>query len=149
MFHAVAVAALACGFPLVGAADEIPSFLSKGQSYASDPKVCKGMDAEGAPEDGLIVKADGLSGYEFGCTFVQFLPVKFADVDEINSYVAIASCGDDSGITRPDAISLSYYDDQLVVTSQNDYNLAGAKPNDGKGDPYLEGIVEKHFDLCK
>ncbi|MFZ1813013.1 MAG: hypothetical protein WBO55_00500 [Rhizobiaceae bacterium] len=149
-FLAMAGAAILTCVPMKADAGEVPSFLAGGQVYATTPEACKGLDAGGDESGGLKLKADGISGYEFGCQFVDFIPVRYVDVPEVTRYIAIASCGDDSGITRPDMIDLSIFDDAVTATSQNDYNYAMSRLDaSSDNDPFEAGIINEQFALCR
>jgi hypothetical protein len=128
-------------------AAEMPPFLAGGQQFATSPGACHSLE-EGEGE-GLTVRAAGLFGYEFGCNFVAFLPVRDDAGGEPFAWIATASCGDDSGISRPDLFNMTHYDDQLIVTSQNDYVAASSKPWDDQSDPFAIGVIEERFELCR
>lgn len=103
-------------------AGEVPSFLI-GKTYSTDVKQCgNANDGDG---DALQLSKDGIYGVEFGCQFVDFKYERDSETGRLFSVVATTSCGDDSGITRPDMISLSPYEEggQVIVQSQNEYLL--------------------------
>ncbi len=130
----------------VAVAGEIPDFLSNGKTYATTPAGCAGFGDSDAPDDALQITAEGIWGYEFGCTFVEFLPVRMnSQPGNVSGHVAIASCGDDSGISRPDLINMSFYDNIIYATSQNDYVASYHQEEDAR----QFGIVEKSFALCQ
>lgn len=146
------IAAFALGAALVSASGgsamgETPAFLSGGQKYATTPGACTSPD-EGEGE-GLTVTQSGLFGYEFGCNFASFLPVRSEGESEPFIWIAIAACGDDSGISRPDQFTIGFYENALNVTSQNDYVAAASKGFDENTDHFQTGIVEKRFELCR
>lgn len=125
---------------------EIPDFFEGGKTYASDWKACVGFAGDGAPDDSNTIDQSGVFGYEFGCTFVDFKPVSYNG--RITSYIAMASCGDDSGINRPDFFDISFYDGNVTVTSQNDYIYDTLRPReDGDGESW--GFINKQFELCQ
>ncbi|MCG6858712.1 MAG: hypothetical protein LJE67_11680 [Salaquimonas sp.] len=126
-------------------ADSVPFFLANGQKYVTDTKICSGKDTD--ETDALQLTAKGMFGYEFGCNFLQFLDVKDSGDGSVYQYLAIAACGDDSGISRGDMITLTPSgDDQLRVTSQNDYVVELSQGGDD--DTQGSWIVEKEFTRC-
>jgi len=127
-------------------ADDAPSYLANGGMYVSDAEACSASNAEEAA--GLQLTAKGLFGYEFGCTFASFLPVRLDDGDdEPDQHIAIASCGDDSGITRPDMIVLvPNGEDSLIVTSQNDYAIMSVWEKDEPSN--IKWMVQREFLRC-
>lgn len=129
------------------AAGETPAFLDGGKKYATAPGICQSLDdGEG---DGYTLTATGVFGYEFGCNFATFLPVRAEGETEPFIWVGVAACGDDSGISRPDSFTLGFYEDRVVVTSQNDYVSAESKGFDEKVDHFKTGIIDKTFELCR
>lgn len=127
-------------------AEEVPDFLANGKTYASDWRACVGFADGGAPDDSNTLDATGVYGYEFACTFVDFTPVKFEG--RTTGYLARASCGDDSGINRPDNFELSFYEDVVTATSQNDYLYDLLRPrSDGDGESW--GFVSTQFEMCQ
>ncbi len=142
------IAACAClGAAPASAADGVPDFLSAGQTYANDEKTCK--DSEDGEFEGLKLSQAGIFGYEFGCIFVAWHPVKYEGATTFDNYIAITQCGDDSGINRPDAVSITNNSGELTVTSQNDYATAGARQTEEGTDPYEAGMINETFKLCK
>lgn len=132
--------------PAPAGAQEVPPFLASGQSWSTDERAC------GNPEEGVegvfyVASKEGLFGYEFGCNFVDFRPVRNSD-GETYGWLATASCGDDSGITRPDMFSLSEYDGMLTVTSQNDWNASLINTDPTEEDAQWS-LVNREFNLCK
>ena len=142
IFLAIIVALAA---PVPALADGLPEFLSGGQVWATDPAGCAA--GEGGEEVYFTLRADGVYGYEFGCTFAQFLPARTSEGETVG-WIAIASCGDDSGISRPDLFNLSAYDSTLTVTAQNEWNST----NDGAEQSEEElrwSLVHRDFALCE
>ena len=141
-------AVFAC-IPVGAKAGETPPFLSGGQFYGENTLACDEAKSGAGEGEGLYMKGEGVFGTEWGCTFLDFLPIRYEDGGEVNGYVAITSCGDDSGISRPDMFELDFYDGIVTVTSQNDYTAASAKPYNEQEDPFSIGIISKQFALCK
>ncbi len=102
-------------------AGEMPDFL-KGRVFSTEKASCG--DATGG--DGLQLTREGIFGPEFGCTFLSFKEDRDADTGRLFLVVATANCGDDSGINRPDLITLSPYIEggQVIVQSQNEYVIS-------------------------
>ncbi|MGF1501297.1 MAG: hypothetical protein ACFBSD_05735 [Paracoccaceae bacterium] len=108
--------------------------------YASDPAACP---ADGLAEDALVLDAPLLTGYEFGCVLLGFWPVRWSPTDPGEATVALASCGDDSGITRPDLLSIIREPDgTLTLQSQNEYARASAWPEP------VPGYVSRRYAPC-
>ena len=126
-------------------AGEVPEFLANGQKYATDVKACT---AEGGDEsEALVLSASGIAGYEFGCNFLQFLDVKDDTDGGAYQFLAISVCGDDSGVNRGDMITLTpSIDDQVLVTSQNDYALQQSRGDSSDGEETL--LIEEGFTRC-
>lgn len=123
------------------AGSKMPGFLK--DTYASNPKACV-TNAYGESEaSGLTIKDGAIYGTEFSCQFLSYTPVKWAATDEINEYVAMASCGDDSGITRPDLISIQHYEGTLRLQSQNEYVVMMAK--EAWNEP---GFISVNYEKC-
>ncbi|MCB1451147.1 MAG: hypothetical protein KDJ67_13675 [Nitratireductor sp.] len=141
-------AVFAC-IPVGAKAGETPPFLSGGQFYGENTLACDEAKSGAGEGEGLYMKGEGVFGTEWGCTFVDFLPIRYEQGGEISGYIAITSCGDDSGVSRPDMFELHFYEDVITATSQNDYVAASAKPYDDKEDPFSIGIINKQFALCK
>lgn len=116
-----------------------PDFLK--HSYAAKPEACA-PDQHGERK-GLLIADGSISGTEFGCAFLSYTPVVWDEDFPPSEYVVLASCGDDSGITRPDHISIIHYDDKLQVQSQNEYveMLASGKWNE-------PGFVSQTYTRC-
>jgi len=103
-------------------AKDIPGFLV-GKTYSTDANQCGDIvDAEG---DMLQLTKEGVYGQEFSCQFVGFRYDRDLETGRIYSVIATANCSDDSGISRPDLINLSPYEEggQVIVQSQNEYLL--------------------------
>jgi len=105
----------------VAQASDVPGFL-KGRIFSTDTKSC-GDTSEG---DGLQLSKEGIYGQEFSCQFLAFQTDADPDTGRIYAVVATANCSDDSGIMRPDLITLSPYIEggQVIVQSQNEYVLS-------------------------
>ena len=129
--------------PTLGA--DAPKIFAQGQKYVTDLKGCRESDNE---TDVMQLTAKGMSAYEFGCTFVQVLPVPGDEVFGTYQYLATAVCGDDTGVSRADSIVLSDNENgTLRVTSQNDYLTQLAWERGGEaGD--VNWLVEREFTLC-
>lgn len=108
---------LIAGIAAPAVAADTPDFLK--DKYASDPAACKAGD--GAEESGaLTLDKDGFSGTEFTCSFLDFWN-ELQD-GKVVGHVALMSCGDDSGVTRPDFVTIVPEEDgTLRVQSQNEY----------------------------
>ena len=133
----------------------VPPFLEGGAVYARDIAYCPGKadPGEGAVEDTLSVSKAGLYGYELGCTFLQFLAERDPETKEIFSWQALAQCGDDSGVTRPDAFTLIADADgaELRVQSQNEYvaGTVAALMNEGDFDRFMQSqFLSGSYKLC-
>lgn len=103
-------------------AQDVPQFLV-GKVYSTDVSQCGDIvDAEG---DVLQLTKEGIYGQEFSCQFVGFRYDRDRETARIFSVIASANCSDDSGISRPDLITLSPYEEggQVFVQSQNEYIL--------------------------
>lgn len=129
---AVALLAMAIAAPALGA-----DFL-KGQRFTYSENACKGEPEPEVTDDLAIlstleVNEAGVFGYEFGCEFLQFLPGGDSPYQTV-----IASCGDDSGITRPDMITLLYSEEPQSVTvqSQNEYVMG-------------QTFISRTYPICK
>ena len=104
-------------------ATELPIFL-KDKIYSTDPSKC----GDAIEDDSLQLSQEGVFGLEFGCTFLGF--DMDTDKDTGKTYLAIgrANCGDDSGINRPDNITMIAQDDETItVQSQNEYIISEAQ----------------------
>ena len=143
LFFVLAVLAV----PVSAFAGEAPAFLSGDRTWGSTPQACKSLESEDGAA--LTLSRKGIYGYEFGCNFLDFLPVRDDATGEMFGMVAIASCGDDSGISRPDMFNITVNENTLSVTSQNEYTAAQSKDSDGQTDPFATGIIEKPFEPCK
>ena len=118
---------LIVAIPTCAMAAGVPEFL-KGKRYTYSEETCVGEDELPAEEDAditttLEVNEAGIFAYEFGCIFLDFWP---GDTDSDMPFLqtVVASCGDDSGVTRPDLISLVFdtsEPESVTVTSQNEY----------------------------
>ncbi|MEL7428441.1 MAG: hypothetical protein AAFN43_00445 [Pseudomonadota bacterium] len=135
-------------------AQNIPEFLV-GKVYSTDTSQCGDVvDAEG---DVLQLSKEGIFGQEFGCTFTGFQFDRDPQTGRVYSVVATANCGDDSGISRPDLMTLSPYEEggQVVVGSQNEYILGETEimiaEKLGREFPERNSYawVSKTYNLCK
>jgi hypothetical protein len=116
---ALALALLATGSAIAGP----PEFLS-GKRYTATEAGCTGGGEE-TDDIGTLLELNetGIYTYEFGCSFLEFWPGDDPNSEQFLQTV-LASCGDDSGITRPDTFSLVFNDGDVpsvVVQSQNEY----------------------------
>ena len=116
-----------------------PDFLK--HTYAERPEACA-ADQYGERK-GLQISDRAISGTEFGCTFLNYTPVSWGPGHDINEYVVLVSCGDDSGITRPDHLSIIHSNGELRVQSQNEYVEMVAK--EAWNEP---GFVSKTYKKC-
>lgn len=105
----------------IAIAGDAPDFL-KGRTFATDVESC----SEASDGDGLLLTKQGIFGPEFGCSFLGFKEDRDPDTGRLFLVVATANCGDDSGINRPDMITLSPYIEggQVIVQSQNEYVIS-------------------------
>ena len=118
---------------------EAPDFLK--HRYAANPEACAMGDE--VEKRGLVIADSSISGTEFGCAFLTYTPVVWDKDFPPQEYVVLASCGDDSGITRPDHLSIIHYDDRLQVQSQNEYVEMVAK-----GAWNEPGFVSRTYTKC-
>lgn len=118
---------------------EEPDFLK--HRYAANPEACAASDE--VEKRGLVIADGSISGTEFGCSFLTYTPVVWDKDFPPQEYVVLASCGDDSGITRPDHLSIIQYDDRLQVQSQNEYVEMVAK-----GAWNEPGFVSRTYTKC-
>ena len=122
----VLLALLIVAIPATVMAAGPPEYL-KGKRYFFSENACRYEPEPDTGEDTsflstLEVNETGIFGYEFGCEFLEFWPGD-AESDTPFIQTVLASCGDDSGITRPDVISLVFNTEEPSVTvqSQNEY----------------------------
>jgi len=134
---AVAFASMGSAFPLADDAG-MPDFLK--HTYAANAAAC---DSTGHEKAGLAIKDGLISGTEFGCAFLTYTPVVWDPDYPPSEYVVLASCGDDSGITRPDLISIIHSGDTLRVQSQNEYVEMVAK-----GAWNEPGFISRTYEKC-
>lgn len=108
--------------PAMAGEAAVPEFFRDGQRYVARADQCA-EPAGSDREDLRSITVLGISAYEYGCGFLAFLPSKDALSGEIHGWVAQASCGDDSGIERPDSFYLALQPDgkRLQVQSQSEY----------------------------
>lgn len=104
-------------------ANDVPDFL-KGRIFSTDTASCG--DVNDSDGDGLQLSKEGIFGPEFSCTFLGFQQDVDLDTGRVWGIVATVNCGDDSGINRPDLITLSPYIEggQVIVQSQNEYVMS-------------------------
>ncbi|MBB4305552.1 hypothetical protein GGD81_004632 [Rhodobium orientis] len=107
------VAMILTGTALPALAGQMPDFLAK--KYATDAAACKGQEAQ--EESGaLVLDKTGIFGTEFGCSYRDFWGGKDGTV------TVLVSCSDDSGVTRPDLLSvIREQNGELRVQSQNEF----------------------------
>jgi len=117
-----------------------PAFLD--DRFATDPAACV---PGGGPSEALMIEGGVLSGYELACLFLAYHPVRWAQVGPVSQVVIVASCGDDTGITRPDLLSVILEPDgALTVQSQNEYVEINAAPDRG-----WQGHVSRRYERCE
>lgn len=130
-----------------------PELLLK-YTFATDPQSC----VEISETDGLQLDQSGIWGLEFGCKFLDFVADKDPDTGEVNVYVARVNCGDDSGINRPDMITLIFQSDprKAIVQSQNEFVTSEAVRMSGyvngsksETPEELAGYVSREYALCE
>lgn len=122
----LALALLVLAIPATATAGGLPDYL-KDKRYTYSENACRGEPEPNADDmtailSALEVNEVGVVGYEFGCIFLEFWPGTDESDTPYNQTV-LASCGDDSGITRPDMLSLIFSDEppSVTVQSQNEY----------------------------
>ncbi|MGD1935348.1 MAG: hypothetical protein ACFB0Z_12725 [Candidatus Phaeomarinobacter sp.] len=136
----MAIAVLLAGIQgAVAETTTAPDFLK--HKYAANPEACAKSDA--VEKRGLVIADGSISGTEFGCAFLTYTPVVWDKDFPPQEYVVLASCGDDSGITRPDHLSIINYGDKLQVQSQNEYVEMVAK-----GAWNEPGFVSRTYPKC-
>jgi len=103
-------------------AADVPGFLN-GKLYSTDVAQCG--DIVESDGNTLQLSREGIYAEEFSCQFIGFKADADPESGRVFTVVATASCSDDSGITRPDLISMSPYEEggQVFVQSQNEYLL--------------------------
>lgn len=103
-------------------AADTPEFLV-GKLYSTDAAQCG--DIVESDGNTLQLSREGIYAEEFSCQFVSFKTDADPATGRIYGVVATTSCSDDSGITRPDLISMSHDEEggQVFVQSQNEYLL--------------------------
>jgi len=160
MIRTVALAAILAVAPTALMAADSPDLLKR--KFATDPAACK-AEAGADDADALTLDKTGIYGVEFSCSFLDFWPHLGSD-GKIADVVVLASCGDDSGITRPDLITIvPQSPEELQVQSQNEYvqtevaaSLAPAPADNGGDNANAEDDNVPSFDyvtatytLCK
>lgn len=131
---------------------DVPDFL-KDKVYSTDPSKC----GDATEDDSLQLSKEGVFGLEFGCTFLGFEVEADKDTGQLYLAVARANCGDDSGINRPDSITLIPQDENTVtVQSQNEYIIAEAQlllsqrlPENIKLADEFPSYVSRDYKICK
>ncbi len=133
--------------PAIGFADEMPQHLASGKTFFSDWRACVGFADGNAPDGSYTLGRSGIYGYEFSCIFVDFKPeIDASGTGEAWGHIAMASCGDDSGVSLPDVFNISFYENQINVTSQNDYRYYLLRHReDGDGESW--GFVNMQFEM--
>ena len=135
------LALLIMAIPASAVGAGIPDLL-KGQRFTYSEQSCRG-EPEAETDDmteilsTLEVNEAGIFAYEFGCIFLEFWPGDAASDMPYNQTV-LASCGDDSGITRPDVISLVFSEEppNVTVQSQNEYVMG-------------QTFISRTYPICK
>ena len=139
-------------FALPAIASEVPAFLD-GKVYSTDPSKCGDV----TEDDSLQLSKEGIFGLEFGCTFLGFDLDKDKDTGETYLAVGRANCGDDSGINRPDNITLIAQGENVItVQSQNEYIISEAQlllsqrlpENIQLADEFPE-FISRDYKICK
>ena len=133
-------------------ASDLPLFL-KDKVYSTDPSKCGDV----TKDDSLQLSKEGVFGVEFGCTFLGFDVEADKDTGKIYIAVARANCGDDSGINRPDNITLIPQDENTIsVQSQNEYIISEAQillsqrlPENIKLADEYPNYVSRDYKICK
>jgi len=149
MLKTIIISSLLATCTLNIALADTPAFFAGKKTYASDWKACVGFADGGAPDDSYTIDKSSVSGYEFSCQFVEMkLIPDWTGQDRQNNYIGIASCSDDSGISRPDMFNISYYENTVTITSQNDFIVDMVNPQqNAEGQPF--GFINKQFELCQ
>ena len=139
---------------VAGPIEGTPQFLTE-FNYATGEDIC----VEIGEGDGLQLDENGIWGTEFGCKFTGFDADKDIETDEnTNTFVARANCGDDSGINRPDLITMIFDPQQQRVTvqSQNEYVIEEAVRMSGfingsktENPELLDSYVSREYALCE
>ena len=139
-----------CAVPAL--AMDVPEFL-KGKVYSTDPSKC----GDATEDDSLQLSKEGVFGLEFGCTFLGF--DMETDKDTGKTYLAVgrANCGDDSGINRPDNITMIAQDNETIaVQSQNEYIISEAQilltqrlPENISLADEFPNYVSRDYKICK
>jgi len=146
----ISTLAFSC-FALSASATEVPDFL-KDKVYSTDPSKC----GDATEDNSLQLSKEGVFGLEFGCTFLGF--DMEIDKDTGKTYLAIgrANCGDDSGVNRPDNITLVVQSDEMItVQSQNEYLVSEAQlllaqrlPENIKLADEFPNYVSRDYKIC-
>jgi len=147
----LSVLAVSCSAPFASASD-VPDFL-KDRVYSTDPSQC----GDTTQDTSLQLSREGVFGLEFGCTFLGFDIEK--DKDTGRTYLAVgrANCGDDSGINRPDTITMIVQNETSVtVQSQNEFVISEAQillsqrlPENITLAGELPNYLSRNYTLCK
>ncbi len=143
--------AVSC-FAIPALAKDVPLFL-KDKVYSTDPTKC----GDATEDDSLQLSKEGIFGNEFGCTFLSFKQEADKDTGQIYLAVGHANCGDDSGINRPDNITLIPQDENTItVQSQNEYIISEAQillsqrlPEGTKLADSFPDYVSRDYKICK
>lgn len=133
-------------------AKDIPDFLVD-KVYSTDTSKC----GDSTEDNSLQLSKEGVFGFEYGCTFFGF--DMDVDKDTGKTYLAIgrANCGDDSGVNRPDLITLVVQDETTIsVQSQNEHTISEAQvllsqrlPENIKLAAETPNYVSRDYKLCK
>lgn len=152
MLRVLAITLASFSFAPSAMAIDLPEFL-KDKIYSTDPSKC----GDATQDDSLQLSKEGVFGLEFGCTFLGF--DLETDKDTGKTYLAVgrANCGDDSGINRPDKITLIAQDDETItVQSQNEYIVSEAQlllsqrlPENIKLADELPNYISRDYKICK
>lgn len=106
--------------------------------YTSDKSPQKRCDAERDEGNYLVLDRDGIRNFALSCDFITFniRPGDFV------THIVVASCGDDSGVTRGDLITLiPETDGRIRVQSQNEY--VASEISGGNYKPVVSGVYAR------
>lgn len=133
-------------------AKDIPDFLVD-KVYSTDTSKC----GDSTEDNSLQLSKEGVFGFEYGCTFFGFN--MDVDKDTGKTYIAVAraNCGDDSGVSRPDLMTLVVQDEKTIsVQSQNEYVISQAQlllsqrlPENIKLQDEIPNYISRDYKLCK
>lgn len=133
-------------------AGALPDFLQD-KVYSTDTSKC----GDSTEDNSLQLSREGVFGVEFGCAFLGFDMDVDKDTGKTYLAVARANCGDDSGINRPDFITLVVQDEQTIsVQSQNEYTISQAQlllsqrlPENIALQEEIPNYISRDYKICK